>query len=346
MPGEASERSDGVESTEIGCDESGAEGENLVDGGARVFALGSTDLTVHEAGELMQRLRVETGCVGRELKSTGLLRPNRRAVTLALFGPGGALDGRAKLCLVDKVYMAVCKIVDLVIEEHAYSRGLRLHATGDAQRIASELFKEGPRAFRTEDWNRLLREFVSFVRTTQRRGEKTTLEELLETIDELRLRARRGRVLTAMQMLWSGREQLELLDSESDTAGNPRTLDPLIPAVFETARAWYEVTGRPIRLIHDRQAVLTAETRGVLQRLGNCPLPEFPLVVPIHGIALVDSRDDPRIQVADIVAGLGSLAGTTALSGQLDDTVADAVRPAIIANSLWGDDASWRRLVG
>jgi hypothetical protein len=83
----------------------------------------------------------------------------------------------------------------------------------------------------------------------------------------------------------------------------------------------------PIRIVHDQQAVLTVETRSVLQRLGTHPHPEFPYPVPVRDIELVDSRDDPRIQVADIVAGLGSLAGTAALAGQLDDSVADAVRP-------------------
>ena len=34
---------------EIACDESGAEGENLVNGGSRVFAHGSTDMSQDEA---------------------------------------------------------------------------------------------------------------------------------------------------------------------------------------------------------------------------------------------------------------------------------------------------------
>ncbi|MBY0286198.1 MAG: DUF3800 domain-containing protein [Mycobacteriaceae bacterium] len=330
---------------EIACDESGAEGENLIEGSARVFSLGSTDLTIREADELMHRLRAETGFGGRELKSSTLLKPRHLAATLELFSPGGALDGRAKVFLVDKAYMAVCKIVDLVIEEHAYRMGLRLHVTGDARRIARELFQEGPRAFRTNDWNRLLREFVSFARSTQRKGTKTTHDDLLKTIDELRLRARRQRVLTTMQLLWEGREQLKVLSSEG-TGGGLRTLDPLIPSVFETARTWHELTGSPIRLIHDRQSVLTDEARTSLREVGNNPHPEFPIPVPIRGIDLRDSRDDPRIQVADIIAGVGSLAGQSALTGTLDEEVAAAIRAVIAAQSLWGDNTTWYLLSG
>jgi hypothetical protein len=66
----------------------------------------------------------------------------------------------------------------------------------------------------------------------------------------------------------------------------------------------------------------------------------------IVAISQVDWHDDPRIQVADIVAGLGTLAGRTALDGALEANVRQAVRPALIDSSLWGDAASWKELFG
>jgi hypothetical protein len=42
---------------EIACDESGAEGENLVEAAHRVFALGSTSLALAAAGAVMEELR-------------------------------------------------------------------------------------------------------------------------------------------------------------------------------------------------------------------------------------------------------------------------------------------------
>jgi hypothetical protein len=50
--------------------------------------------------------------------------------------------------------------------------------------------------------------------------------------------------------------------------------------------------------------------------------------------------------VGDIVAGLGTLAGRTALDGALEANVRQAVRPALIDSSLWGDAASWKELFG
>ena len=66
----------------------------------------------------------------------------------------------------------------------------------------------------------------------------------------------------------------------------------------------------------------------------------------IVAISQVDWHDDPRLQVADIVAGLGTLAGRTALDGALEANVRQAVRPALIDSSLWGDAASWKELFG
>lgn len=333
---------------EIACDESGSDGENLIAGTTRVFAHGSTDLDLEEASHVIAGLRSATAFAGSELKSSRLLKGRYLAQTLRQFEPGGALVGRVKVSITDKAYMAVCKVVDLVIEEDAYRRGVQLHDSGAARQIARDLFAEGPRAYGMATWDRLLREFVSFVRTTQRQGVKTSLGQLLATIDDLRLVSRRKRVETAMQLLWQGRAEL-LAYAEtrgSSRGGDMRTLDPLIPALMQTAGEWHRITGKSILIVHDRQAVLTETTCATLIRAGNRPHPDFPIRVPIIAISQVDSHDDPRVQVADIVAGLGTLAARTALSGVLKADVRRALRPALIDSSLWGDTASWQELFG
>jgi hypothetical protein len=59
---------------EIACDESGSDGENLIKGGARVFAHGSTDMRRDEARQLIALLERESGFRGVELKSSRLLK--------------------------------------------------------------------------------------------------------------------------------------------------------------------------------------------------------------------------------------------------------------------------------
>jgi len=296
----------------------------------------------------MASLRAETAIAASEMKSSQLLRGRHLAGTLRLFEPGGALYGRVKVSITDKAYMAVCKVVDLVIEEDAHRRGIQLHESGTARQIARDLFAEGPRAYGAERWNGLLNQFVSFVRIKQRRGLKTSLEELLATIDELRLVSRRKRVETAMQLLWQGRTELDayVATDEPSRDNDLRTLDPLIPAVMQTAGEWHRITGKSILIVHDRQAVLTEETCATLISAGNRPHPDFPIKVPIAAISQVDSREDPRIQVADIVAGLGTLGGKMALDGELEADVLRAIQPSLIDSSLWGDTTSWRQLSG
>jgi hypothetical protein len=147
---------------------------------------------------------------GPEFKSTVLLRSgSRRSKLLDTFAPDGPLTGRAKILLIDKPYMAAAKVIDLVIEEDAYSKGIDLYGTNKAAyQMAQVLFREGPRAFGEQQWQKLLGDFVSFVRRKQRSGAKTTEAEFLQTIDVLRLRNDRRIVTEIMQRLWQGRDHL------------------------------------------------------------------------------------------------------------------------------------------
>jgi hypothetical protein len=58
-----------------------------------------------------------------------------------------------------------------------------------------------------------------------------------------------------------------------------------------------------VLVIHDEQSALTAGRLSHLQRVlaeaaGSSP------VSPLAGLVTVDSRDDPRVQVADVLAGM------------------------------------------
>lgn len=199
----------GTRTIQIACDESGSEGENLIEGSSRIFAHGSTDLDPGTASQLIDELREAVKFKGLELKSTTLLQnASRRAALLNTLTPGGPLSGRAKFLVIDKWYMAAAKVIDLVIEEDAYAKGIDIYGTGEAYRMAQVLIQEGPRAFGERRMQKLLGDFVSFVRRKQRGGAKTTEAELLQTIDDLRLRNNRRSVTAIMQRLWEGRHYL------------------------------------------------------------------------------------------------------------------------------------------
>ncbi len=100
----------------------------------------------------------------------------------------------------------------------------------------------------------------------------------------------------------------------SDDESIPPPLEPMLPALAETVLFW-SGGQRRVLVIHDEQSALTA---GRLRRLqqalaaGAGPSaagadgvgPPPALVSPLAGLVPVDSRDDPRVQVADLLAGV------------------------------------------
>jgi hypothetical protein len=89
-----------------------------------------------------------------------------------------------------------------------------------------------------------------------------------------------------------------------DKAVFPGT-DLLVPALLETVRVW----GGDITIVHDR-----------LARLG-CP------------VRFVASGDDPRVQVADFLAGVATRVGSEARAGRPDPELAALLLPYLTRTS-------------
>ncbi len=85
-----------------------------------------------------------------------------------------------------------------------------------------------------------------------------------------------------------------------DDRSIPPPLEPLLPALAETVLVWSRGQ-RQVLVIHDEQSALTASR---LRRLQDALSEVPPRFSPLAGLVPVDSRDDPRIQVADLLAGI------------------------------------------
>jgi hypothetical protein len=88
----------------------------------------------------------------------------------------------------------------------------------------------------------------------------------------------------------------------------------MLPALAETVLSWSAGQHR-VLVIHDEQSALTAGRLSRLQqvladRAGLTPAGADQTaaspgrVSPLAGLVMVDSRDDPRVQVADLLAGV------------------------------------------
>ncbi|MEV5149506.1 hypothetical protein AB0L14_35295 [Streptomyces sp. NPDC052727] len=114
-------------------------------------------------------------------------------------------------------------------------------------------------------------------------------------------------------------------------------LNPLFPALRHTAAHW-SADGRPVVLVHDRQNALTPGRIARIVQLAHRD------GIALHGLRLVDSRDDARVQIADFLAGIARKIASDELAGTGDPELTACLRPYVAAQSVWGDARSWARL--
>jgi hypothetical protein len=87
---------------DIACDESGAEGEKLVNGQTRLFTHAAVSVSMVAAQDCVAELRARIGSPAQEYKANHLLRPKHRRALEWFLGPAGPISGRAWVILVDK----------------------------------------------------------------------------------------------------------------------------------------------------------------------------------------------------------------------------------------------------
>jgi len=296
---------------EIACDESGFSGTNLLDPSTPMITHASVDLSAGEAGQLIAELRSSS----HELKSGPFLRGPRAGEALELFL--GALRGRALVHLIDKEFFLVTRVIDLLLAEPSYAAGTRL--TQDRRPAAVALH----RALRAagEDGKAFLVSFTDLVRVKRRQPANQAVERFLRARDALAgdraretpagdraeetpagERAQPTPVGEQARKMPAGiteervRDLLTRLDDDDRTI--PPPLEPLLPALAETVLFWSEGRRR-VLVTHDEQSALTADRLTRLQQalaVGG--------VSPLAGLIMVDSRDDPRVQLADLLAGV------------------------------------------
>ncbi len=295
---------------EIGCDESGFSGSNLLDASTPVIAHASVDLGMSEAAELIAELRPGPGGSVHEFKSGQFLRDRRAGAS-----PEGflaRLGGRAHVQLVDKEYFLVTRIVDLFLGEPSYTDGTRL--TQHQRPAALDLYRARRRGGR--DWGVLLAAFVELVRTKRRRHpDRGSVERFFQARDRLRADGLGAPADAVLGELSRSRVWPVLTRLAEGDPSIPPPLEPLLASLAETVLFWSGGQRRVV-VIHDEQSALTASRlRRLQQVLADATEPTAgdtdearaasrATASPLAGLVTVDSRDDPRVQVADLLAGL------------------------------------------
>ncbi|WFE35263.1 hypothetical protein [Micromonospora sp. WMMD975] len=280
---------------EIACDESGFSGTNLLDPATPVISHASVDLGVDEAAGIVATLRSGFRFAPHEFKSRQLLRRPEAAEALQWFL--AALRGRAHVHLVDKQFFLVTRVVDLLLAEPSYLAGTRLAAAHRTDAVA--LHRVGRAA--GPDWDAFLAALVEMLRTKRRdRAGDGSVDRFFTARDALLRHAPDDAVLCALDR---GRVAAVQARLYAEDRSIPPPLEPMLPALAETVLFW-SAGRRRVLVVHDEQSALTADRLRRLQRAlaerAGLPTGESPLA----GLVMTDSRDDPRVQVADLLAGI------------------------------------------
>lgn len=276
----------------IACDESGFSGTDLHRSATPVITHAGVDLTMSEAVDLIGALRSRR-VSPHELKSGRFLR--HPAAGEALESLLAALRGRAHVHLIDKEFFLVTRIVDLLLAEPSYAAGTRL--TRHQRPAARALYRAGRAA---DGWDAFLAAFVDLVRTKRRRPRGPVVQRFLECRDALLRHGLGTEAAAVLDGLTPERVRAVPARLDADDRSIPPPLEPMLPALAETVLFW-SGGHRQVLVTHDEQSALTADRltrlRQTLAAAGGSA------VSPLVGLVMADSRDDPRVQVADLLAG-------------------------------------------
>lgn len=316
---------------EIACDESGFDGETLIGGSTGVFAHASVRLDVETAAAAMDDVRRRTQTVARELKAGTILRSHRRPILFWLIGPDGPLHpGAAHVHLTDKVLHLTGKMIEL----------LSRRPTEGARPTALLLHRGGPQVLGEVAWERLLVAFNVMSRNSRRTSIWASIADFTQQLDRLRAAAVDTEVGSLLNDIRAG---VPTTDHEvhlvTDRSRLINILDPMFPALRSTIAHWGRA-GRPVSIIHDEQSSLTegriAQIRALSYEEHGDERDGTPGV--LADFHRTDSRLDPRVQMADLLAGVARSIASATDDGREQAALTDLLRPIVDLHSVWPDE--------
>jgi hypothetical protein len=274
-----------------------------------VFAHASVCIGAVPAASLVDRVRALTGGRGPEVKAVRLRRPHDRAVLEELLATAAP---HVRVHLTDTTLFVLARLADLVVEGTAItgtdSPGRDVRSRALALRLCAahptpEFLKRAGDLVRTHNrW--LPKDPVAAFYALP--GIPEEIRRARSVIEEVRATHERDRKRTPL-------------------------MEPVIPALARTVEAWF-ATAVEVTVVHDEQSALTRER---LSDIGVAVARRHPSH-RLAGVRLVDSRTDPRVQVADLFAGIARRVASDALAGNPDDVLTALLRPYVHPESTWG----------
>jgi len=319
---------------EVACDESGFAGGNLVGtGNSVVFAHASISLGAATAAELLRQVHRAIGAKGGEYKSAELMRPRHRAVLRSLLGPASPLPEASHVHLIDTRFFVLARILDVLVGPGLVAGPDRPGTDPRLRALALTLYRSGEQAYGSERWQEFLTGAANLVRTNNRWLPKDPIELFYATLREM---ARHQADRNVAAVIASLQHTRSVAEATREAHLRDRTLsplmEPLIPAVLRAVEFW-GARAASIALIHDEQSALTPARIAEIAAAFAANHPGHRLTE----VRRVDSRYDPRIQIADFLAGIARRLAYDQLRGQPDAELMTLLLPLVDPGSAWAE---------
>ena len=312
---------------EIACDESGFTGPDLLQKDQRIFAFSSVSISDAEAFELISRARTKRNIQMEELKASRLLgSPRGRKVIEDVLA---ALDGRYVVSVNDKL-LALCGWFFEYIYEPVYQRNPKILYEKNFHRFVAMytwlwMTDAGSEA------ERAIEQFQKYMRTRDPKDAPFLFDNPRPPLSDTGTE----HPLESVLRFTYGYRDIIVADNSQINSMKPDAgrwvLDLSASSLWSHLNYWGR-TGRLLSVYCDASKPLKAiapqftgdESDPAIRRARANHNPEplgWKLAEPI---AFVDSRDHPAIQLADVVAGVFTVAlFTKGLPGE--DAIVDSI---------------------
>lgn len=301
----------------VAFDESGNTGADLLNQQQRVFVLASNNLSIHEAEELLSVVQTQQAA---EAKFSNLRKSNSGKRRIIEFLQKATFHkGKIKTTFFHKEYMVITKIVDLIIENMAYIYGIDLYKDGANIAMSNMHFYCMPTFCGKKKTLKMYSTFVEMIRTQS----DESIAKFYNAMWQLHDASTNKSYSESLSPILASKEIIgEILENN-----DKNSLDPAIPAFFEHCANWSDEFEDYFDVLHDDSKPLFQE-KETLELFMSKEIPHhiigydrrkhgFPLKA--NGVHFGKSEDDPRLQVADLIASSSGYWAHRLASGETED---------------------------
>lgn len=304
---------------DIYFDESGNTGTNLLDSTQPIFALGSCDFTEKECQKLLDPL-LHRGA--NEIKFVNLKRrPSGQEKIINLLQNSLVTPRRVMFSVLNKKFVIVTKIVDDLIENTVSRFGYDLYQGAGNIALSNLLFCVIPAFCGKGEFDKLLTKYLLM---TKLRNEET-INDFYSQVDHLKeICDKKGHDLSQEIFLLSFTKKF--IEDIFRTLPN-NSNNPAIPALFALSHYWSNLYKRGFNIKHDN-AKPVEEQQEILKLFSDFRqknvkfgygIREVELPFRVKNIGFLDSKDEYRLQLIDVITSSFTYWAKNKLQGDNED---------------------------